>query len=288
MVGDYVRGWCGVVDGAVGTNVRVATVVDSRRQVSHLLCFVSRLPYNKKKSVLEAKRVPYTALELAHGHAPFSKYPPMKVLLMTLQNAPPGLDYERDKKFSKLLDGLPVIGDRLQLLKVPLLSLIKINLSFIAFKFKIFVDIWSFGTTAMELAHGHAPFSRYNFSGRRKRGKDYYEGMYELPFYYPGQNVSVKDLDLEAAFEERQYHNKLKIEAMEKRAISYKIDKLSRNHEMDEYDLVHWRRSVEESEALLRDISCCGKPAFRWLGVNGHPNTKSLALDTSNSKRRDA
>ncbi|KAI3784725.1 hypothetical protein L1987_43830 [Smallanthus sonchifolius] len=42
-----------------------------------------------------------TALELAHGHAPFSKYPPMKVLLMTLQNAPPDLDYERDKKFSK-------------------------------------------------------------------------------------------------------------------------------------------------------------------------------------------
>ncbi|CAN4088620.1 unnamed protein product [Withania somnifera] len=42
-----------------------------------------------------------TAMELAHGHAPFSKYPPMKVLLMTLQNAPPGLDYERDKKFTK-------------------------------------------------------------------------------------------------------------------------------------------------------------------------------------------
>ncbi|GMH14130.1 hypothetical protein Nepgr_015971 [Nepenthes gracilis] len=42
-----------------------------------------------------------TALELAHGHAPFSKYPPMKVLLMTLQNAPPGLDYDGDKKFSK-------------------------------------------------------------------------------------------------------------------------------------------------------------------------------------------
>lgn len=43
-----------------------------------------------------------TALELAHGHAPFSKFPPMKVLLMTLQNAPPGLDYERDRKFSKV------------------------------------------------------------------------------------------------------------------------------------------------------------------------------------------
>ncbi|XP_022762037.1 protein kinase 3-like isoform X2 [Durio zibethinus] len=42
-----------------------------------------------------------TALELAHGHAPFSKYPPIKVLLMTIQNAPPGLDYGRDKKFSK-------------------------------------------------------------------------------------------------------------------------------------------------------------------------------------------
>ncbi|KAL0296404.1 UNVERIFIED_CONTAM: Serine/threonine-protein kinase fray2 [Sesamum radiatum] len=45
-----------------------------------------------------------TALELAHGHAPFSKYPPMKVLLMTIQNAPPGLDYDRDKRFSKLKD----------------------------------------------------------------------------------------------------------------------------------------------------------------------------------------
>lgn len=42
-----------------------------------------------------------TALELAHGHVPFSKYPLMKVLLMTLQNAPLGLDYERDEKFSK-------------------------------------------------------------------------------------------------------------------------------------------------------------------------------------------
>ncbi|XP_012573274.1 uncharacterized protein [Cicer arietinum] len=99
-----------------------------------------------------------TALELAHGHAPFSKFPPLKVLLMTLQNAPPSLDYETDKKFSKsfkqmiacclvkdpskrpsanrllkhsffkqarsndyisrtLLEGLPALGDRMEILK---------------------------------------------------------------------------------------------------------------------------------------------------------------------------
>ncbi|KAJ9567700.1 hypothetical protein OSB04_003666 [Centaurea solstitialis] len=69
-------------------------------------------------------------------------------------------------------------------------------------------------------------------------------------------NVSVKDLDLEAAFAERQHHNELKRQAMDGGATSYKIDKLRRNHEMDEYDLVHWRRSLEEREALLRDISC--------------------------------
>ncbi|KAE8023461.1 hypothetical protein FH972_009152 [Carpinus fangiana] len=42
-----------------------------------------------------------TSLELAHAHAPFSKYPPMNLFLMTVQNAPPGLDYHRDKRFSK-------------------------------------------------------------------------------------------------------------------------------------------------------------------------------------------
>jgi hypothetical protein len=46
---------------------------------------------------------------------------------------------------------------------------------------------------------------------------------------------------------------KLMEEARE-RGEEYKVDKFRRNKEMDEYDLLQWRRSYEEREALLRDI----------------------------------
>ena len=51
-----------------------------------------------------------------------------------------------------------------------------------------------------------------------------------------------------------QLNNKLKKEA-EHREEEYKIPMLRRNVEMDEYDLMHWQRSLEEREALIRDIS---------------------------------
>lgn len=45
-----------------------------------------------------------TLLELAHGHAPFARLPPMKVLLMTLQNPPPTLESDSSKRhFSKAM-----------------------------------------------------------------------------------------------------------------------------------------------------------------------------------------
>lgn len=50
-----------------------------------------------------------TAIELATGHAPFAKFPPLKVLMMTLSNDPPTLDREStihkySKSFKEMID----------------------------------------------------------------------------------------------------------------------------------------------------------------------------------------
>ncbi|KAL5146168.1 Protein PLASTID TRANSCRIPTIONALLY ACTIVE 10 [Glycine soja] len=93
--------------------------------------------------------------------------------------------------------------------------------------------------------------------------------------------TSVKELDLEAALAERELHVKLRKEAAD-RGEKYKITKLRRNVEMDEYDYMHWRRSFEEREALTRDISCrkaLGLPLEepgRYMDANQYDPTSPL------------
>ncbi|KAF9601705.1 hypothetical protein IFM89_022234 [Coptis chinensis] len=67
--------------------------------------------------------------------------------------------------------------------------------------------------------------------------------------------TNIRELDMDAARTEHQLNKKLETEAKE-RGEEYKVSKLRRNVEMDDYDFIHWRRSYEEREALLRDISC--------------------------------
>ncbi|KAF8755813.1 hypothetical protein HU200_011285 [Digitaria exilis] len=91
-----------------------------------------------------------------------------------------------------------------------------------------------------------------------KKRVEYTEGYFkETLLKKKVVNVSIKELDLDAARAERQMIKKLKKEA-EERGEEYKVGKLRRNKEMDEYDLMQWRRSYEEREALIRDI-CCRK-----------------------------
>ena len=69
------------------------------------MCDQGVAPHGRYNSLADIWSFGITILELAHGHAPFARFPPMKVLLMTIQNPPPTLDSASEsakKHFSKV------------------------------------------------------------------------------------------------------------------------------------------------------------------------------------------
>lgn len=75
------------------------------------------------------------------------------------------------------------------------------------------------------------------------------------------KSIFLESVDFSFCFFILQHINRLKKEARE-RGEEYKVTKLRRNLEMDEYDFIHWRRSLEEREALLRDSPPPPSPPF--------------------------